>query len=495
MEVKFNETTLSCIRPVLCAVQDVEQTLELRLPDGYPDIGRILGCWGQILIRGKEWRSSAMSASAGIMAWVMYAPEDGSIPKVVDAWIPFQCKWDFPEPMDDGVITLKPQLTELDSRSTSARKIMVRACVDMMGQAMVHQKIQISKGDELPDDVQLRVENYPVELPVEGGEKQIQLELPLNLPGNFHKAVSMELVPQVQEEKIVANRLVFKGDAAVRMAYLCEDGTLLTWQNQFPFSQFVELDRDYDAGASVWTMPVVTALETGEGENGQMQLKVGIAAQYLIFERTVLEIPSDAYSTEREMTLKIEDLTIPVRLDCRTVEVNVEGKTENSGHIVDITPMATFPKWDMEDDEMQIRLEGKYQILSRDELDQLRGITASFSGKVAFRSARENRLELWLGTANVPNVMPSVELSTVQCTFPVTAMVYAGQPIPMIVGMELGEKKQPDPERPSLILRRAGEEDLWTLAKKCGSTVEAIRQANHLQQEPENGQMLLIPVC
>ena len=66
--------------------------------------------------------------------------------------------------------------------------------------------------------------------------------------------------------------------------------------------------------------------------------------------------------------------------------------------------------------------------------------------------------------------------------------------IPMVTGLNLGEPRQADPERPSLILRRAGEKRLWDLAKASGSTVEAIRKANNLQDEPAPNQMLLIPV-
>ncbi len=44
--------------------------------------------------------------------------------------------------------------------------------------------------------------------------------------------------------------------------------------------------------------------------------------------------------------------------------------------------------------------------------------------------------------------------------------------------------EEPDPARPSLILRRTGEGGLWELAKACGSTVEAIRSANGLEAEP-----------
>ena len=56
-------------------------------------------------------------------------------------------------------------------------------------------------------------------------------------------------------------------------------------------------------------------------------------------------------------------------------------------------------------------------------------------------------------------------------------------------------EQQDGSQRPSLILRRAGEEGLWELAKKTGSTVAAIRSANKLQEEPKPGQLLLIPVC
>jgi len=66
--------------------------------------------------------------------------------------------------------------------------------------------------------------------------------------------------------------------------------------------------------------------------------------------------------------------------------------------------------------------------------------------------------------------------------------------VPMVTGLALGEEKKPDPARPSLILRRAGGQRLWDIAKSTGSTVSGIRKANGLEQEPEEGRILLIPV-
>jgi hypothetical protein len=69
------------------------------------------------------------------------------------------------------------------------------------------------------------------------------------------------------------------------------------------------------------------------------------------------------------------------------------------------------------------------------------------------------------------------------------------KPIGMVCGLRAGEPRDPDPERPSVIIRsRKPEETLWDIAKYCGSTVSAIQRLNRLEQEPEENRLLLIPV-
>ena len=61
MELQFEKKLIPCLRTVMRQVQTQEQTQEeVRLPEGMPDIGRVLSSWGQVLIRGKEWRSGGM---------------------------------------------------------------------------------------------------------------------------------------------------------------------------------------------------------------------------------------------------------------------------------------------------------------------------------------------------------------------------------------------------------------------------------------------------
>ena len=74
----------------------------------------------------------------------------------------------------------------------------------------------------------------------------------------------------------------------------------------------------------------------------------------------------------------------------------------------------------------------------------------------------------------------------------VYTMTQAG--VPVITGLKLGDDHADGEYRPSLILRRAGNSGLWEIAKQTRSTVDLIRQINHLESEPEENQILLIPV-
>ena len=84
MELQFHKNVFPCLQRVCREVQNQEQTQEVRLTDGMPDIGSVLGAWGQVLMRGKEWRGGGMNMSGGVMVWVLYAPEDGGQPQCVE---------------------------------------------------------------------------------------------------------------------------------------------------------------------------------------------------------------------------------------------------------------------------------------------------------------------------------------------------------------------------------------------------------------------------
>ena len=89
MELQFQETAFRCLRSSAADTRSAEQTLEVRLPENMPPISRVLGAWGQPLIRGKEWGGDQVSVNGGVMAHALYEGEDGGV-YCVEGWMPFR---------------------------------------------------------------------------------------------------------------------------------------------------------------------------------------------------------------------------------------------------------------------------------------------------------------------------------------------------------------------------------------------------------------------
>ena len=227
MQLQFEKQVISCLQTVKRELQSQEQTQEVRVSDGMPDIGSIIGSWGQVILRGKEWQGDGMTVSGGTMTWTLYQPEGGGVPQLVESWLPFQFRWSLPQTQQDGTIFACPVLCSVDARTLSSRKMMLRTNVSVWGWAMEKQEQEICLPGEYPSDIQLLRERYPMELPVEAGEKAFALEETLNLPPTvppMEKAVYYSLNPEITEEKLMGDKVVFRGNAVFHLCYCGEDG-------------------------------------------------------------------------------------------------------------------------------------------------------------------------------------------------------------------------------------------------------------------------------
>lgn len=496
MELSFHKTPCDCLRQVVREVQNEEQTQEIKLPDSMPDIGRILGAWGQCVIRGKEWRNSGMHISGGVMTWVLYAPEDGSEPRSVEGWIPFQMHWDFPETRRDGTMRVSCGLQSVDARSLSARKMMVRAAVSVLGEAMEPTQVDISIPEGVPEDVQLLKKTYPVLLPREAGEKIFQMDEDLSLPGScqpLDKILAYRLQPELIDQKLMAGRAVFRGMGLLHMLYLGQDGKVCTWDFEVPFSQYTDLDREYDQDALLRVYPAVTSLELEADEGGHLRMKAGLTGQYMVYARTMVEVAEDAYSNRRPVTVQRQQAQLPVVLDLCSQTFRVQQTVDAPGQPVEATLYGGQPQLRHGAEGMAVEMDGTFQLLYYDEEGALQngGGRWDETWQIPMEQGKVNA-SLW------PSGKPQTgagSAMTVSADMTGEAVVISEEGIPMVTGLTLGEMTEPDPMRPSLVLRRAGEQGLWELAKNCGSTVEAIRSANRLSEEPEIGKMLLIPIA
>lgn len=490
MDITFHKTEFRCLQAAVNEIQNAEQTQELRLPDGMPDIGKVLCAWGQTILRGKEWRSDSLMVSGGMLMWVLYAPEDGSDCRIVDGWLPFQMRWQLPPDTPEGSIRVMALTRFADARSVSPRKLMLRAGIGILAQGWVPCNLERWESGTVPSEIELLNRRYPVRLPKEAGEKQFSMDEELSLGEPLQTILYYSLRPEIQEQKVLGNKVAFRGNGNLHVLGRTGEGQLLSLDFPLPFSQFAELQVSFDGDAQADVACAVTNLEV-EREEGNLRVRCTIAAQYLIDQVTMVDAVADAYAPGRELKIELKTMDPPAILERRTETITGEGALQAGNiQVEDISFLPDFPRQYREDGGVTLEIPGTVQLLGQDDSGAPHALSCRWEGKLCRPMGEDSALT----AIPLSPPMPQLTVSGVRAELPLQLTAAGGQGIPMVTALALGEDAQPNPQRPSLILRRAGADSLWELAKQTGSTVAAIRSVNKLQEEPKPGQMLLIPV-
>lgn len=498
MQLQFNKTSIRCLETVLQQMQHTEVTQELRLPDGMPDIGRVLSTWGQVILRSKQWQGDGIQINGGVMVWTLYAPEDGTEPRSIDSWIPFQMNWGISNPMREGPMRIMPLLTVADGRSVSSRKLMFRCNVSAMLQALSAQDVPIYTPGEIPEDVQLRRCIYPVTVPVEGGEKTFQIDEELTLPdvGTVPtKLLSLTVSPEITEKRVMSDKVIFKGQLWIHSVCRYEDGQIRSSDQSVQFSQLSDLDKSYGTDAQVDIRMAVTGLEEDMPQPGLIRVKCSLVGQYLVDDRYSLELIQDAYSPQREVQMEESVLDFPVILDQRTDYLQAEQSLSGqSGQVADARFLAGQPTVRHSGKSADLELSGRFQILAYDDEETIQGAASRWEGNLELCAddAAEILADIrpvgkvqTMGTADEINMNSQIQLSI---------QIGKMEHLPAVTGLELGPIREGDPSRPSVILRKGNCDLLWDIAKQSNSTVNAIRRANGIDGDTAPEGMLLIPV-
>jgi len=158
--------------------------------------------------------------------------------------------------------------------------------------------------------------------------------------------------------------------------------------------------------------------------------------------------------------------------------------------VVDVSFCPDHPQVLQSEGGVQMELPGQFQVLYYGADGQLQNQLCRWQGSWGLSAGENARAEATV----IPSGKPQASLAELRADLLLDTMITAQQGMEAVSALSLGELQEPEPDRPSLILRRVGKDSLWELAKRTGSTVEAIRAANRLSEEPEADRVLLIPV-
>ena len=212
--------------------------------------------------------------------------------------------------------------------------------------------------------------------------------------------------------------------------------------------------------------------------------------------KQMLELTEDAYSPSRETQLQIQQLELPVVLDSRRETVYLEQTVPGEANVVtDVRFLPDFPRQRRGEAGVELTVSGTCQVLYYGEDGALQSGTARWENQQTLGADENSQISVQPILQEEPQAAAGAGAMTAKWELPLEVTAFADQSLPMVTGLELGEPRKLDPNRPSLILCRSGEQRLWDIAKASNATLDAIRQANDLAGEPAPNQILLIPIA
>ncbi|MEG1720513.1 MAG: DUF3794 domain-containing protein [Pseudoflavonifractor sp.] len=502
MELELNRSQISCYEPVLDSTVLHEETMEMIVPDACPDILRIVDSAALLCLRSKEAQEGLAELSGTARCTVLYQPENAAGLRKLEVNIPFRVSAEGAGLCPGCLVLAKPRVQAVETRSLNPRKVLVRLNLVIALQAWAPAVKILASSAVCPEEAgveQLR-ESKSLYLVSAVQEKPFTFSDDIILASNRPAAEEI-LRSRVNllcnESKIIGNKLIFKGEADLRVCYRAQNGDLCNADYELPFSQIMDAGgggEEADCNPEVLLTDFSCALA---GEDGRtLAVSLGLLGHAVVREERSVELLTDIYSNTCALSPELQNYE-----SCRLVERNLrrQGGRElletavTARSILDASATVLQVTQSREEGHWTFTAETALAVLYLGENNEAYGVKQLV--RVPCNVDLPEGTDCSCSCKCVGEVFATPSTGGVELRFD-TEFRYLAVENGRLAGVSAVERSEllPGEGGPSVILRLAGEARLWDLAKTYRTTIADIVRANDLsEEEPLGTKMLLIP--
>lgn len=493
--------------PELTQEQSVE--LDYVLPDYYPDFFRLLHCTAEAAVTEQTVTDGTVQYALRVTLHVLYCGEQTETVQSVTQTLDYRGALPLPPEAADAdrlQIRLTGEPSYLNCRAVSPRRIDLRGAVRIRGVLCGERRREVLQSAE---GLHTQTRSTPVRFVSElmRTEKAFLLSDDIRLPDAQPPLLSvlrMQTALTVAETRVVAGKLVIKGEANVSLLYTASNG-IEHLDATLPFSQIAELDALSDEMPAIVTAVLTEQTLTPEAEHdGDIRLlhcDLGIVLQCAVIRTSSAELLTDIYSTVHPSE--------PIRAEIPLLTAPMQISEHNQQKILLTKPDAVITKvyaaWA---EPMQVQsaadasggtvISGELQccVLAADAeehpmmLEERRPFTwelPQLSPAQALPPLRVQSCTYMLSGSDTVTLQPELLLS---------GTVMQAQKMPLLTDI-LIDPEATLPQRAQYALRlyfAQPNESVWEIAKRYHTAESAIREENQLAADTlTEPQMLLIP--
>ena len=326
--IQANDWTLrqeTVLTPLKIPASEQEQSVELDyvLPDYCPDFFRLLSCTAETVVTAGQPADGAVPYSLHVTLHVLYCGEKTEAVQALTQTLDYQGRAELPAVAGEAAglqISMTAEPSYLNCRAVSQRRIDVRGAVRIRTFFAGEQPRTVLSGAE-GLHVRTRAEPFTYVSQLLRTEKRFTLSDDICLSDAQPALLSVlrtQSALTVTETRIVAGKLVVKGEAAVTLLYTAENG-IETHSAALPFSQIVEQDGlSDDMTCMVAARAAGLTLMPESGNDGDIRLlhaDLDVVLVCAAVRQTTAGLLTDLYSTvhpAEPLAEQIPLLTMPV---------------------------------------------------------------------------------------------------------------------------------------------------------------------------------------
>ena len=485
------------------------------LPDYLPDFFSVILSDGSVLVEESKCSIGQVLVKGTLRFKVLYhtGQSEWKIASL-EGEFPFQETVILETAGEFDMAQTEVVLEDLTIRMMNARKLNIRALVEIRVQARERKELQIPVGLERAEHLELKTqqENY-LELCYRGCERakiREEVRIPSNKP-NIHQVLWQQTQLMGMEIHVENGNVSIQGEIQIFLIYQGMEENRMQWLEQsVPYQSSLnisEAEMDMIPYVVIGT-PVFTCREQedADGEPRMLLVEAELTMDLRLYREKGLERLLDAYSLEQQLSFQWESIkTCSLHMKnearCRVNDtLKLQNPEEEILQIGSGTGQAQVEQWKMLEDGLRVEGTVGVKILYLSSSDN--APVGAVDGLIPFQCQidiphmPENAdVELQTSLEHLSFLMKTGMELEVQAVIGVAAMVTRMQEQEIL---ETVEAEALDPKELEQIPGIAGvrldeKTELWDIAKKFHTTVADIKQLNHLEERnPISGEKLLI---
>lgn len=473
---------------------------EITLPDHKPKIEKLISLDGEVEITNQLLKEDTLIVTGVVKFRTLYTTEEDEDQNIHS----LQSKTDFREEIAlessyDARAVVQAEIEHIEYTKLTDKKIGVKTVIDIHAKLQREGTIEIIKDIEGEGEIQTLKQSIKYNELVSSNKTKNLVKDTFEIAegrGDVLDILRIDADTKISESRVVDGKVIVAGSVDCFIMYYSDDEAqkLNYISEAIPFTHFVEVngaekDMDYNLDIKVTDINY----DVRGDINGNLRiidLETSVTIDAKVFASSQQEIVTDAYSTERVLNLKNEEIKLSETLAKHSLEERLNGTIKVSGgEIVKLCNIKAKPiMTDLRILEEKVILEGIVDLdivyVGRDQTLEISKAEIPFKADVEIESSKNVDIE-------VQNIIENVSYeklndSEVEVHIDLTSNINVNgiKNLKIVSEAILKEEEINKRDRPSITIYMVQKGDtVWDIAKRYSTTVEDVKVTNEIEED------------